>query len=78
MVWALGNSWNSIFNPAVDEARALIARAGLRSLHIEWREDVKKWHPGQDWVWVVWQIAIVIAAIAGLGMEAPRSDEDSC
>jgi D-galactose 1-dehydrogenase len=44
-------TWHSIFNPAVDEARALIARNGLRSLHIEWREDVKKWHPGQDWVW---------------------------
>lgn len=44
-------TWHSIFNPAVDEARALIAKAGLRALHIEWREDVKKWHPGQDWVW---------------------------
>jgi D-galactose 1-dehydrogenase len=44
-------TWHSIFNPAVDEARALIAKVGLRSLHIEWREDVKKWHPGQDWVW---------------------------
>jgi D-galactose 1-dehydrogenase len=44
-------TWHSVFNPAVDEARALIAKAGLRSLQIEWREDVKKWHPGQDWVW---------------------------
>lgn len=44
-------TWHSIFNPAVEEAKALIARHGLRSLHIEWREDVKKWHPGQDWVW---------------------------
>jgi D-galactose 1-dehydrogenase len=44
-------TWHSIFNPAVDEARVQIAKSGLRSLHIEWREDVKKWHPGQDWVW---------------------------
>jgi D-galactose 1-dehydrogenase len=44
-------TWHSIFNPAVDEVHALIARSGLKSLHIEWREDVKKWHPGQDWVW---------------------------
>jgi D-galactose 1-dehydrogenase len=44
-------TWHSQFNPAVDEARSLLARTGLRSLHIEWREDVKKWHPGQDWVW---------------------------
>ncbi len=44
-------TWHSIFNPAVEEARALIAKAGLKSLAIEWREDVRKWHPGQDWVW---------------------------
>lgn len=44
-------TWHSQFNPAVDEARALIAKHGMRQLHIEWREDVKKWHPGQDWVW---------------------------
>jgi D-galactose 1-dehydrogenase len=43
-------TWHSQYNPAVDEARALIAAAGLRSLRIEWREDVRKWHPGQDWV----------------------------
>lgn len=44
-------TWHSQFNPAVDEAKALFARSGLRSLRIEWREDVRKWHPGQDWVW---------------------------
>lgn len=44
-------TWHSIFNPAVDEARALIAKVGLKALHIEWREDVRKWHPGQNWVW---------------------------
>jgi D-galactose 1-dehydrogenase len=44
-------TWHSIFNPAVDQARDLLAEGGVRALRIEWREDVKKWHPGQDWVW---------------------------
>lgn len=44
-------TWHSQFNPAVDEAKALLAGAGVKSLRIEWREDVRKWHPGQDWVW---------------------------
>jgi D-galactose 1-dehydrogenase len=44
-------TWHSIFNPAVDRARDLLAEGGVRSIRIEWREDVKKWHPGQDWVW---------------------------
>jgi D-galactose 1-dehydrogenase len=44
-------TWHSVFNPAVDSARDLLADGGVRSVRIEWREDVKKWHPGQDWVW---------------------------
>jgi D-galactose 1-dehydrogenase len=44
-------TWHSIFNPAVDRARDLLAEGGVRSVRIEWREDVRKWHPGQDWVW---------------------------
>ncbi len=48
---ALFATWHSIFNPAVERARDLLAEGGVRSVRIEWREDVKKWHPGQDWVW---------------------------
>lgn len=44
-------TWHSQYNAAVEQARALIAEAGLKALRIRWREDVKKWHPGQDWVW---------------------------
>lgn len=44
-------TWHSRFNPAVEAARALLAEGGVRSVKIEWREDVRKWHPGQDWVW---------------------------
>ncbi len=53
--WAKGRvlfaTWHSQFNPAVERARTLLSENGVRSLHIEWREDVRKWHPGQDWVW---------------------------
>lgn len=44
-------TWHSQFNPAVERARTLLLQSGVRSLRIEWREDVRKWHPGQDWVW---------------------------
>ena len=43
-------TWHSRFNPTVEAARDLLA-SGVRSVKIEWREDVRKWHPGQDWVW---------------------------
>lgn len=44
-------SWHSQHAPAVEQARALLAGRRIRTGRIEWREDVNKWHPGQDWVW---------------------------
>jgi D-galactose 1-dehydrogenase len=44
-------TWHSQYNAAVDEARRRLAGKTIRSLHIEWKEDVKRWHPGQEWIW---------------------------
>src|SRR5690606_6979416 len=47
----LYQTWHSQFNAAVDRAKALLADEGVTSARIDWRESVRKWHPGQDWVW---------------------------
>jgi D-galactose 1-dehydrogenase len=47
----LYQTWHSQWNPAVDRAKAIIAEQGIKSVRIDWRESVRKWHPGQDWVW---------------------------
>jgi len=44
-------AWHSQYAPAVAPAAALLAGERLASLAIDWREDVRKWHPGQDWIW---------------------------
>ena len=44
-------TWHSQYNQAVDAAKRLLAGQRLRSLAIDWKEDVRRWHPGQDWVW---------------------------
>jgi D-galactose 1-dehydrogenase len=44
-------TWHSQYNAAVDEAKRLLRGQTLRKLHIEWKEDVRRWHPGQDWIW---------------------------
>jgi D-galactose 1-dehydrogenase len=44
-------TWHSRFAPAVEPARALLASANIRSVVIEWKEDVRVWHPGQRWIW---------------------------
>jgi D-galactose 1-dehydrogenase len=44
-------TWHSQHNAAVDEAKRLLAGRKLKRLHVEWKEDVKRWHPGQEWIW---------------------------
>ncbi|WP_417809146.1 Gfo/Idh/MocA family protein [Thioclava sp.] len=44
-------TWHSRAAAGVDAARAWVAGQRLRKVVIEWREDVRKWHPGQDWIW---------------------------
>lgn len=44
-------AWHSQYAPAVAPAATLLAGEQLASLAIDWREDVTKWHPGQDWIW---------------------------
>ncbi|MGF7174976.1 Gfo/Idh/MocA family protein [Azospirillum doebereinerae] len=46
----LFTAWHSRFNPAVEETRRRLADATIRSVAITWKEDVRRWHPGQDWI----------------------------
>jgi D-galactose 1-dehydrogenase len=47
----LFQTWHSQYNRAVEEARRILSSEGVAALRIDWRESVRKWHPGQDWVW---------------------------
>lgn len=44
-------TWHSRFAPAVKPARAFLADRTILSVMIEWKEDVRVWHPGQEWIW---------------------------
>jgi D-galactose 1-dehydrogenase len=43
-------TWHSRFAPAVEPARELLASRSLKQVTITWKEDVRVWHPGQDWI----------------------------
>lgn len=43
-------TWHSRMAEAVAPAKAWLADKTVTRAHITWREDVRKWHPGQDWV----------------------------
>lgn len=44
-------SWHSRCAAGVAAAKAWLATRQLRSITITWKEDVRHWHPGQDWIW---------------------------
>ncbi|KRA82631.1 Gfo/Idh/MocA family protein [Altererythrobacter sp. Root672] len=43
--------WHSRFAAGVATARAWLANRQVLGATIVWREDVRTWHPGQDWIW---------------------------
>lgn len=47
----LMTTWHSQYNAGVDEARRLLAGKQVTRLFVNWKEDVRKWHPGQEWIW---------------------------
>jgi D-galactose 1-dehydrogenase len=44
-------AWHSRFAPAVEPARAFLADREIKSVAVEWKEDVRVWHPRQAWIW---------------------------
>jgi D-galactose 1-dehydrogenase len=43
-------TWHSRAAKAVQPAKAWLADKTVTKAHINWKEDVRKWHPNQDWV----------------------------
>jgi D-galactose 1-dehydrogenase len=44
-------SWHSRYAAAVATTKAWLAAHPPRHIQINWKEDVRHWHPGQTWIW---------------------------
>ncbi len=44
-------TWHSREAAHVDTAKAWLKDKRLRRLKVTWKEDVRRWHPGQAWIW---------------------------
>ena len=44
-------TWHSRHGAAVQATRDWLADKTLRKVEITWKENVRQWHPGQDWIW---------------------------
>jgi D-galactose 1-dehydrogenase len=43
-------TYHAQHNAAVKRAADLLAGKTLKSLCVTWKEDLRRWHPGQDWI----------------------------
>jgi D-galactose 1-dehydrogenase len=44
-------TWHSRFAAGVEPARRWLTERKLRAVRVIWREDVRHWHPNQEWIW---------------------------
>ncbi|MEN7535557.1 Gfo/Idh/MocA family protein [Aurantiacibacter flavus] len=47
----LFTAWHSRYAAGVEPARKWLANRKIVGAKVTWREDVRVWHPGQDWIW---------------------------
>lgn len=46
----LFTAWHSREAPAIDSARSWLHGKAVRSVQVTWAEDIRRWHPGQEWI----------------------------
>jgi D-galactose 1-dehydrogenase len=61
-------AWHSRFAPGVAPARDWLKSRRVVSASIDWREDVRRWHPGQAWIWTAQGHGVFDAGINGLSI----------
>lgn len=44
-------TWHSQYNAAVEALRERLVGQSITRLAITWKEDVRRWHPNQAWIW---------------------------
>ena len=65
---ALHASWHSRHAPGVAIARDWLRSATVTAVYIAWKENVRQWHPGQDWIWEPGGLGVFDPAINALSI----------
>lgn len=61
-------TWHSRFASAVDFTKDAISQSYIQKLEIVWKEDVRKWHPGQGWIWEAGGVGVFDPGINALSI----------
>jgi D-galactose 1-dehydrogenase len=65
---ALFAAWHSQHARGVQPARDWLAGRTVRSIRVDWKEDVRVWHPGQTWIWRAGGLGVFDPAINALSI----------
>lgn len=65
---SLMTGWHSQANAAVTAARDWLADKRITGVALDWCEDVRKWHPGQQWIWDEGGFGVFDPGINGLSI----------
>ena len=61
-------TWHSRFAPAVPSAKAWLSTRTFLQAEIVWKEDVRRWHPGQAWIWEAGGVGVFDPGINALSI----------
>ncbi len=61
-------TWHSRHAAAVAFAKATLQDAAIRAAKLSWIEDVRKWHPQQEWIWQAGGLGVFDPGINGLSI----------
>lgn len=61
-------TWHSRFAPSVAPAKAWLQDKKISSAQIVWKEDVRRWHPGQEWIWQAGGVGVFDPGINALSI----------
>ena len=61
-------AWHSRHAPMVAPAKAWLAEHPVAGGSITWREDVRRWHPGQAWLWAAGGLGVFDPGINALSI----------
>ena len=64
----LFTTWHAQHHSTVDAAARALAGKRIKSMVIRWHEDVRKWHPGQQWIWEPGGFGVFDPGINGLSI----------
>jgi predicted dehydrogenase len=61
-------AWHSRYAAGVSAARAWLAERRIVRVAVNWLEDVREWHPGQQWIWEPGGLGVFDAGVNALSI----------